>query len=57
MNESQFWQKASDIYNQYHDRYKRAILTDDEVRQDILKFNWDMRRLVREWEDTTAGGK
>lgn len=49
MNIEQFWRKAADIYNLYHDRYRRALLTEEEQRKDIASFNSDMDALDSEW--------
>jgi len=58
MNESDFWNMASDTYNLYHDRYRRAILTDEEIREDISGFLTDVDLLATEWynrEDNNKG--
>lgn len=49
MNPEQFWRRAADIYNLYHDRYRRAVLTEEEQHEDISSFNADMDALASEW--------
>ena len=33
-----FWNKASDIFNLYHNKYRFAILTDEEKRETVTDF-------------------
>jgi hypothetical protein len=49
MNINQFWQKATDIHDLYHGKYRRAILTDDELRETVTDYIGDMMTLMGEW--------
>ena len=49
MNSDQFWQKATDIHDIYHDKYRRAVLTDDELRATVTDFIGDMMTLMGDW--------
>ena len=49
MNPEQFWQKATDFYDIYHGKYRRAILTDDELRATVTDYIGDMMTLMGEW--------
>jgi len=48
----QFWQKATDTYNLYHDKYRRAVLTDEEKREGIGDFLTDMEFLAIDWHSS-----
>ena len=49
MNPNQFWQKATDFYNIYHGKYRRAILTDEELRETVTDYISDVMTLMGEW--------
>ena len=49
MNHNQFWQKATDIHDIYHGKYRRAILTDEELRETVTDYIGDMMTLMEEW--------
>ena len=49
MNHNQFWQKATDIHDLYHGKYRRAILTDEEQRETVTDYIGDMMTLMGEW--------
>ena len=49
MNHTQFWQKATDIHDSYHDKYRRAVLTDEELRVTVTDYIGDMMTLMGEW--------
>ena len=49
MNPDQFWQKATDFYNIYHGKYRRAVLTDNELRETVTDYIGDMMTLMGEW--------
>lgn len=49
MNIDKFWNRASDVFSLYHDRYRRAILTDEEKQKDIANFTSDVEKLAAEW--------
>ncbi len=49
MNHNQFWQKATDIYAIHHGKYRRAVLTDDELRETVTDFIGDMMTLMGDW--------
>ena len=44
-----FWNKASDIFNLYHNKYRFAILTDEEKRETVTDFLADADNLAMEW--------
>ncbi len=48
MDIDKFWLRARDIYDLYHDRYRRAVLTEQEQLRDVSDFLTDMDRLRRE---------
>ncbi len=49
MNPNQFWQKATDIHDLYHGLYRRAILTDKELRETVTDYIADTMTLMGEW--------
>ena len=49
MNHNQFWQKATDIHDIYHDKYRRAVLTDEELQDTVVDYIGDMMTLMSEW--------
>ncbi len=49
MNIDKFWRQTEDTFNLYHDRYRRAVLTEQEQRTDIRLFLSDMVKLAAEW--------
>ena len=49
MNHSQFWQKATDYYDIHHGKYRRAVLTDKELRETVTDYIGDMMTLMGEW--------
>ena len=49
MNPDQFWQKATDFYDIHHGRYRRAVLTDEELRETVTDYLGDMMTLMEEW--------
>ena len=49
MRPDQFWQKANDIHDIYHDKYRRAILTEEELRATVTDYIGDMMTLMSEW--------
>ena len=49
MNPNQFWQKATDFYNIYYGKYRRAILTDEELRETVTDYIGDLMTLMSEW--------
>ncbi|MBU1173268.1 MAG: hypothetical protein KKD44_27190 [Proteobacteria bacterium] len=49
MNPDQFWRKATDYYDIYHGKYRRAVLTDEELRETVADFIEDMMALMGEW--------
>ena len=55
MNHNQFWQKATDIHDIYHGKYRRAVLTDEELRETVMDFLVDMDALAGEWCSTQGG--
>ena len=57
MNADQFWLRAADIYNLYHDKYRRAVLTDEEIRETVTDFNNDIVTLIGEWLGSQEQGK
>lgn len=57
MRPDQFWQKATDIRDIYHDKYRRAILTDEELRATVTDYIGDMMTLVGEWYNSQENDK
>ena len=49
MRPSQFWQKATDIHDIHHGKYRHAVLTDEELRATVTDFIEDMMSLMSEW--------
>ena len=49
MGPDRFWQKATDYYDIYHGKYRRAILTDEELRETVTDYIGDMMTLMEEW--------
>tara|TARA_Y100000310_G_scaffold120427_2_gene119203 strand:+ start:6708 stop:6911 length:204 start_codon:yes stop_codon:yes gene_type:complete len=49
VNVDRFWQKASDLYNLHHDKYRRAVLTDEEALGTVTDFLTDVEGLAGEW--------
>ena len=49
MNHAQFWQKATDIHNLYHSKYRRVVLTDEELRETVTDYIGDMMTLISDW--------
>jgi len=49
MTPNQFWQKATDYYDIYHGKYRRAILTDEELRETVTDYIGDIMTLMSEW--------
>jgi len=49
MNIERFWMKATDFYNINHDKYCRAILTEEEKRDTATDFLTDIEGLAGEW--------
>ena len=49
MNHNQFWQKATDFYTIHHSKYRRAVLTDEELRETVTDYIGDMMTLMSEW--------
>ena len=52
MNHRQFWQKATDYYDIYHGKYRRAVLTEEELRETVTDYIGDMMTLMGEWHST-----
>lgn len=44
-----FWDRASDIFNLHHNKYRFTILTDREKRVTVTDFLLDMNALSLEW--------
>ena len=49
MNPDQFWQRATDYCDIYHGKYRRAVLTDKELRETVTDYIGDMMTLMSEW--------
>lgn len=49
MDIDKFWHRTEDVFNLYHDRYRRAVLTDEEQQKDVASFISDMDSLAAEW--------
>lgn len=49
MNPEQFWQKATDIHDLYHGLYRRAVLTDAELRATVPAYIDGIMALISEW--------
>jgi len=52
----QFWRKATDIHDLHHDKYRRAILTDEELRETVMDYIGDMMTLMGEWYSSQGEG-
>ena len=57
MNHNQFWQKATDIHDVYHGKYRRAVLTDEEMRDTVTDYIGDMMTLMGEWYNCSQYNK
>jgi hypothetical protein len=57
MNPNQFWRKATDIHDIYHGKYRRAILTDDELWETVTDYIGDMMTLFGEWYNSQEDNK
>jgi len=49
MTLDQFWQKATDYYDIYHGKFRRAVLTDEELRETVTDYIGDMMTLMGDW--------
>jgi len=55
MRHDQFWQKATDVYDISHGKYRHAILTDEELRETVTDYIGDMMTLMGEWYNPQGG--
>lgn len=57
MNTDQFWQKATDYYDIYHGKYRRSVLTDEELRETVTDYIGDLMTLIGEWYNPSDNNK
>ena len=54
MKPAQFWNRADDIHNLYHGKFRHAILTDDELQETVTEYIQDIMSLMGDWYNTQS---